>query len=285
MKQYLKFLLLLLLITGFNGAEAQTTGRRKPATIEKELDALFAKAIVDYNVPGMAVAIIKDGNVLLSKGYGVKNSLGKAPVDDKTLFAIASNSKAFTAAALAILVDEGKIKWSDKVRAYLPYFEMYSPYVSQEMTIRDLLTHRTGLATFSGDLIWYGSSHSREEVIRRAKYLQPVCGFREAFGYSNIMYLAAGQIIEKVSGITWDDFIKEKIFMPLGMTESNSSINHFKKGANLAIPHNEIDGKNVPIKYINWDNINAAGSINSSVSELTQWMKLQLGKGTLDGKK
>src|SRR5690606_4550302 len=129
-----------------------TTGRKKRPTTEQELDGLFSKAIIDHNVPGMAIAIVKDGQVMLSKGYGVKNANKEDKVDDKTLFAIASNSKAFTSAALAILVDEGKIKWSDKVRTYLPYFQLYSPYVSQEMTIRDLLTHRTGLATFSGDL-------------------------------------------------------------------------------------------------------------------------------------
>lgn len=264
---------------------AQTTGRKKRATTEQELDAKFAQALIDYNIPGMAIAIVKDGQVVLSKGYGVKNINSSEKVDDKTLFAIASNSKAFTSAALAILVDEGKVKWNDKVRTYLPYFELYNPYVSAEMTIRDLLSHRSGLATFSGDLIWYGTSHSREEVIRRAKYLQPVFGFREAFGYSNIMYLAAGEIVEKVTGKSWDAFVKEKFFTPLGMKESNTSIKDFKPNGNIATPHNEVNGKNVAIEYVNWDNINAAGSINASVSELTQWMKLQLGKGTLDGKK
>lgn len=285
MKTSIKFFLFIALCLPFVSSTAQTTGRKKKATTEQELDALFSKALVDYNIPGMAIAIVKDGNIMLSKGYGVKDAKSNEKADDKTLFAIASNSKAFTAAALAVLVDEGKIKWSDKVRKYLPYFQLYSPYVSEEMTIRDLLTHRTGLATFSGDLIWYGTSHSREEVIKRTKYLEPVYGFREAYGYSNIMYLAAGEVIAKVSGKTWDEFIRERFFTPLGMTESNTSVRDFKKSGNIASPHNEVDGKNIPIEYVNWDNINAAGSINSSVSELTQWIKLQLGKGTLNGKK
>ncbi len=284
MKQFKFLFLLIALIPQFN-IDAQTTGRKKRATTEQELDTKFAQALIDYNIPGMGIAIVKDGQVVLSKGYGVKNINTSEKVDDKTLFAIASNSKAFTSAALAVLVDEGKIKWNDKVRTYLPYFELYNPYVSSEMTIRDLLTHRTGLATFSGDLIWYGTSHSREEVIRRAKYLQPVYGFREAYGYSNIMYLAAGEVIEKVSAKSWDVFVKEKFFTPLGMKDSNTSIRDFKPNGNIATPHNEVNGKNVAIEYVNWDNINAAGSINASVSELTQWMKLQLGKGTLDGKK
>jgi CubicO group peptidase (beta-lactamase class C family) len=252
--------------------------------IVSELDALFAKSIIDYNVPGMAIAIVKDGQVVLSKGYGVKNAETKEPVDANSLFAIASNSKAFTAAALATLVDEGKIKWEDKVRKYLPYFELYSPYVSEEMTVRDLLCHRSGLNTFSGDLIWYGTTYSREEVIRRAKYLEPSFGFREAYGYSNIMFLAAGEIIPAVTGKSWDEYIKEKFFTPLGMTSANTSIRAFTPSSNVASPHNEVNGKNVPIEYVNWDNISSAGSINACVNDLSKWLKLQLGKGTLDGK-
>lgn len=275
---------LFILLPWMADIKAQTTGKKKKTTTEQQLDELFAKALEDYNVPGMAIAIVKDGEVVLSKGYGVRNVNRPEKVDDKTLFAIASNSKAFTAAALAMLVDEGKIKWSDKVRDHLPYFELYNPYVSAEMTIKDLLSHRSGLATFSGDLIWYGTTHSREEVIRRAKYLKPVYGFREAYGYSNIMYLAAGEVVQAVTGQTWDDFIKERIFLPLGMTTSNTSITAFQPNGNIASPHNEVKGKNIAIDYVNWDNINAAGSINACVSELTQWIKLQLNKGTLDGK-
>lgn len=256
---------------------------QKDKTIEM-LDAMFSKSFVDFNVPGMAIAIIKDDKVLLSKGYGLKTAGTEQKVDDHSLFAIASNSKAFTSAALAILVDEGKINWNDKVRTYLPYFELYSPYVSEEFTIRDLLSHRSGLATFSGDLIWYGTTHSREEVIKRAKFLKPVYGFREAYGYSNIMFLAAGEIVSKVSGQSWDDFIRDRFFNPLGMSTSNTTIRDFKKDENIASPHNEVNGKNVAIDYINWDNIGPAGSINSSVSELTQWLRLQLGKGTLSEK-
>ncbi|MBL0317464.1 MAG: beta-lactamase family protein [Flavobacteriales bacterium] len=175
---------------------------------ESDLDGLFKRALQDFNVPGMAIAIVKDNELVLAKGYGFRKAGSDQLVDENTSFAIASNTKAFTAAALAILVDEGKIKWSDKVRDYLPYFELYSPYVSEEFTIRDLLCHRSDLATFSGDLIWYGTTHSREEIIRRAKYLKPVYGFREAYGYSNIMFLAAGEIVAQVSGTTWDDFIQ-----------------------------------------------------------------------------
>lgn len=275
-------LLIIALVAAFQWLPAQKNPHAKSI---KELDALFSKAIADFNVPGMAVAIIKDDQVLLSKGYGVKQAGKTDPIDDKTLFAIASNSKAFTSAALAMLVDEGKLRWDDKVRKYLPWFTLYDPYVSEAFTVRDLLCHRSGLATFSGDLIWYGTTHSREEVIRRAQYLEPVFGFREAYGYSNIMFLAAGEIVRVISGQSWDDFVKQRIFQPLGMSTSNTSIKDFGPASNKAMPHNEKNGTNEVIDYVDWDNIGPAGSINSSVSEVTQWLRLQLGKGTLDGKK
>lgn len=279
MKKY-PILLFLVLLTGFAVAQS----KQDKTTIAK-LDATFQKAIADFNVPGMAIAIVKDGKVILAKGYGVKDVRTNEPVTENTSFAIASNSKAFTAAALATLVDEGKISWDDKVKTYLPYFELYSPYVSEEMTIRDLLCHRSGLATFSGDLIWYGTNHSREEVIKRAKFLEPVYGFRENYGYSNIMFLAAGEIIPVVTGKSWDEYIAEKFFTPLAMTNANTSITQFKLGQDIATPHNEKDGVNIAIEYVNWDNIAPAGSINASVANLSQWIQLQLGKGSLNGQK
>ncbi|MFN5620798.1 MAG: serine hydrolase, partial [Flavobacteriales bacterium] len=228
-----------------------------------------------------------------SKGYGVRSVTSGSPVTDSTLFAIASNSKAFTAAALAMLADRGMIRWDDKVRKYLPYFTLYSPYVSEEFTIRDLLCHRSGLDTFSGDLIWYGTTHSREEVVKRARFLEPSFGFREQYGYSNIGYLAAGLIVERLSGMTWDAFIAENFFKPLGMTTANTTITGYEKvngdfrskaSDDIAAPHNTVAGKHVAIEYVNWDNIGPAGSINASVAELTQWIRLQLAKGKLDGR-
>ena len=259
----------------------------------QQIDQLAQSALVQFNVPGMAVAIVKDNEILLSKGYGVCSTVTQKPVTDSTLFAIASNSKAFTAAALAILVDRGQLAWDDKVRKHLPYFTLYSPYVSEEFTIRDLLCHRSGLDTFSGDLIWYGTTHSREEIVKRARFLSRSFGFREQYGYSNILYLAAGLIVERLSGMTWDQFIAENFFRPLGMTTSNTSVSdyatvkgviHSGKSKDIASPHNEVNGKNLAIDYVNWDNIGPAGSINSSVRELTNWIQLQLGKGTWKGR-
>lgn len=246
-------------------------------------DVYAEKARVDWEVPGMAIAVVKDDKIVYAKGFGVKK-LGEAtPVDEKTLFAIGSSSKAFTAATLAILVDEGKIKWDDRVSKYLPDFEVYDPYVTRELTIRDLLTHRSGLER--GDFLWYGTENSRDEILRRTRFIKPTWSLRNTFGYQNLMYLAAGQVVEKVSGKSWDEFVGEKIFAPLGMSASNTSIKAFKPGDNVASPHAKIDDKVASIPWRNIDNIAPAGSINSNVTDVAQWIRMQLGQGTFEGKK
>ncbi|NVO11376.1 MAG: serine hydrolase [Bacteroidales bacterium] len=247
----------------------------------KSLDEYYAKAINDWRVPGMAIAIVKDDSVIFAKGYGVREIGKPEKVDKNTLFAIASNTKAFTSAAMAILVDEGKVNWDDRVVKYLPWFQMYDPYVTYNMTIRDLLCHRSGLATFSGDLLWYASKYSREDVIKRARFLKPVYGFRERFGYSNIMYLTAGEVIHSVSGKSWDIFVAEKIFKPLGMNRTFTSVNDLKGLDNVAMCHTEYNDKIISIPYLNWDNIAPAGAINSCVADLAKWIKLQLRNGKI----
>lgn len=246
-------------------------------------DAYAEKARVDWEVPGMAIAIVKDDKVVYAKGFGVKK-LGEAtPVDEKTIFAIGSSSKAFTAAALAILVDEGKIKWDDRVSKYLPEFEVYDPYVTRELTIRDLITHRSGLER--GDFLWYGTENSRAEILRRTRFIKPTWSLRNTFGYQNLMYLAAGTVVEKVSGKTWDAFVAEKIFMPLGMSASSTSTKAFKPTDNVSTPHAKVDNVIKTIPWRNIDNIAPAGSINSNVLDVAQWIRLQLGQGAFEGKK
>ncbi|MGH7493409.1 MAG: serine hydrolase [bacterium] len=258
-------------------------GKSSEARLQ-EIDAYAAKAGQDWRVPGFAVAIIKDDAVVFAKGYGVRE-LGKTePVNEHTLFAIASNSKAFTAAALSILVDEGKIKWDDPATKYLPGFQLYDPYVTGEIAVRDLLCHRSGLATFGGDLLWYMTTYSREEILHRMRYLKPVTSFRTAYGYQNLMFLAAGQILPAVTGKSWDEYIKEKFFVPLGMSRSNTSVAAFKQGDNVATPHNEVEGQIHVIHYVNVDNLAPGGGINSSVADMSQWLRLQLGRGTYQGK-
>ena len=245
----------------------------------KLLDAYYEQSRVDYNVPGLAVAIIKDGEVIFSKGYGTRNVDTGDPVDGNTLFAIASNTKSFTSAALAMLVDEGKLKWDDKVRDYLPWFELYAPYVSENFTIRDLLTHRSGLKTFSGDLLWYGTDLSRREVVEGAKYLEPTFGFRDGYGYSNIMYLAAGLVIEEVSGMPWEDFIQQRILKPLHMDRTLYSTRQLIETDNYSAPHNDFEGKLITIDWLNWDNIAPAGALISSVNDLSKWLIFQMNMG------
>lgn len=241
------------------------------------------KAIKDWGVPGIAVAVIKDDRIVFAKGYGVRE-LGKpAPVDEHTLFAIGSSSKAFTSAAIAMLVDEGKVKLDDPATKYLPGFQLYDPYATRELTVRDLMSHRSGLER--GDILWYASAYDRNEVLRRVRYLKPTWSLRAHFGYQNIMFLAAGQIIPSATGKSWDDFVKERIFTPLGMTSTSTSIKAFANVDNVATPHAKIDDKVQPVAWRNIDNIGPAGSINSNVVDMAQWLRLQLGQGVYQNKR
>jgi CubicO group peptidase (beta-lactamase class C family) len=265
--------LLLLLSVLVHGQQAPLSG----------FDDYVTKAMRDWEVPGVAIAVIKDDKVVLAKGYGVRKLGDPTPVDERTLFAIGSSSKAFTAAALAMLVDEGKVKWDDPAIKHLPGFEMFDPYVTRELKVRDLLTHRSGLER--GDFLWYGSEYDRDEILRRTRYLKPSWSLRSNFGYQNLMYLAAGQVTSKVTGKSWDDFIHQRIFTPLGMSSSNTSIRDFKVEGNVATPHASVNDKIQPIEWRNIDNIAPAGSINSNVVDMAQWVRLQLGQGTFEGKK
>jgi CubicO group peptidase (beta-lactamase class C family) len=272
--------LLLALLVFSQPTPAQTLEGRL-----KEIDEYAAKAGQEWKVPGFSVAIVKDDRVVFVRGYGVRE-LGKPePVDKDTLFAVASNTKAFTSAALATLVDEGKVKWDDPVTKYLPYFQLYDPYVTRELTVRDLLSHRSGLATFGGDLLWYETTYSREDVIRRVRHLKPVHPFRGRYGYQNIMFLAAGEIVPAVTGKSWDDYVREKFFIPLGMTRSNTTHRQLTASQNVAAPHNETDGRVKVVKYSNVDAAGGAAAINSSAAEMAEWVRLQLGRGTYQGKK
>ncbi len=245
-------------------------------------DDYVNKALKDWDVPGVAIAVVKDDKVVFAKGYGVRE-LGKPyKVDENTMFAIGSSSKAFTSAAIAMLVDEGKLKWDDHVTQYLPGFQLFDPYVTREMTIRDLLSHRIGLER--GDQLWYATDYSRDEILRRIRYLQPSSSMRSKFGYQNIMFLAAGQIVPSVTGKSWDDFINERIFTPLGMKDTNTSIRLLKGKTDVAAPHQTIDDKVQPVPYRLIDNIGPAGSINSNVVDMAQWVRLQLNDGKFDGK-
>ena len=268
--------LLLLVLIAWQPAYSQEAP-------SKDFDDYVNKSLKDWEVPGLALAIIKNDKIVFAKGYGVRKLGDATPVDEKTMFAIGSSSKAFTSASIAMLMDEGKLKWDDPATKYLPGFQVFDPYVTRELTVRDLLCHRSGLER--GDFLWYGTPYSRDEILRRIRYLKPAWSLRSNFGYQNIMYLAAGQIVAGVSGKGWDDFIRDRIFNPLGMTSSNTSISELRNSDDVATPHTKIDGKVETVPWRNIDNIAPAGAINSNVIDMAQWVRLQLGEGMYNGKR
>ena len=266
------FFIVLVLVVCSSGY-AQTT---PPA----DLDSYVARALKTFEVPGLSVAIVKDGKTVLAKGYGVRKLGGSIPVDENTLFGIGSNTKAFTTAALAGLVDDGKISWDDPVYQRLPGFQMYDPYVSHEMTIRDLLTHRSGMGLGEGDLLfWPHTTYTRDDIIYRLRFMKPASSFRSHYAYDNLLYMTAGQIIPAVIGKSWDDYVREEIFVPLGMATTNVSTDAFKPGDDYAAPHSKVDGKLQVVSLQNLDNVGPAGSINSSAAEMAKWITLQLNRG------
>ena len=247
-----------------------------------ELAERIEKARTDWNVPGLSVAVVKDGQVLLSRGFGTRE-LGKPEiVDGDTLFAIASNTKAFTAAAIAILNEDGKLLWSDRAQQYLPWLQLYDPYVSHELRIDDLLCHRSGLGTFSGDLLWWGTPYSPEAVLRRTKHLPARGPFRASYGYSNLMFLAAGEVISHVSGTSWQNFVEQRILIPTGMTRTITSIKSLDSKGNYATPHKSLVSDVRPIPWYNWDTMAAAGGIISSSNDMANWLRVQLARGKID---
>jgi len=245
-------------------------------------DAYVRTALTAWKVPGVSIAIVRNDSIVYAKGYGVREIGKPTPVDERTLFAIGSSSKAFTAAAVAMLVDSGKVRLDAPATAYLPGFQLKDSYASREITVRDLLSHRSGLAR--GELIWYGSDNDRDEIIRRVRFVDPSWSFRSQFGYQNIMYLAAGQVVAKTANVTWDDFVRQRLLQPLGMTASSTSITALRGIENVAAPHADVNDTVRAIPYRNIDNIAPAGSINSNAVDMAQWVRLHLGDGKYAGK-
>ena len=251
-------------------------------SVEKVVDQVAKRARQEFNVPGIAVAIVKDGNVVLAKGYGVRRQGESAPVTAQSLFRIASNTKAFTTAALAMLVDEGKIRWDDPVTEHMPGFQLYDPYVTREMTIRDLLTHRSGLGLGAGDLMFFPPGNlGRDEIIRRLRFIKPATSFRSAYAYDNLLYIVAGQLIPAVTGKSWDDFVRDRIFIPLGMTNTFTDVDALKNGTDVATPHNDLSGKLEALPQEDMDSSAPAGAIITCVADLAKWMNLQLNGGAV----
>jgi len=255
---------------------------RSPAPAPPDLDAYLAHVMKAFEVPGVGLAIVKDGKVVIAKGYGVRRLGEPTPVNGQTLFGIASNTKAFTATAMALLVEEGKLEWDAPVIRYLPWFQMWDPYVTRELTVRDLLVHRSGLGLGAGDLLWWpASTYDRREIARRLRFIPPVASFRSAYAYDNVLYLIAGEVIKAVSGKVWEDFVAERILKKVGMTGSQVRHAAVAEGGNAAAPHASVEGVVRPVKPFDSDNTNPAGGICSSAEDMAKWLIVQLNRGLL----
>jgi len=241
------------------------------------LDAYVQAALKTWNVPGVAVGIVRHDSVIYLKGYGVRTVGTTDPVDAQTIFAIGSCTKAFTSAGLAMLVGEGKVHWDDPVRKYIPGFQVADPYVTREITLRDLLTHRTGIDR--AEFLWYRSGLDRAEVVRRIRFLPQQVGFRSQFTYNNLMYLEAGTILGAASGTSWDDVIQHRILDPLGMRSTTLTIRGLDQRRNVSSPHRTTHGVVHAIPWDNIDNVAPAGAVNSNVIDMAQWVRLQLRHG------
>ncbi len=235
-------------------------------------------AMRDGKVPGAAVLIIKEGEVLLSQGFGKRNVAADLPVTPRTLFPIGSSGKAFTAAAIAMLVEEGKLEWDKPVRHYMPIFKLHDPFASERLMVRDLLCHRCGLPRH--EFLWYGSDLTRKGLIERLQYLEPSADFRARYQYNNLMYATAGYLIECVTGQTWEEFVAERIFKPLGMTSSNTAIEDLQKTGDYALPYEEKkdEVKEAPF-YSKFQAMGPAGGINTNLEDIAHWLRFQLNNG------
>jgi CubicO group peptidase (beta-lactamase class C family) len=255
----------------------------------KDLDAYVNRAIKTFGAPGMAVAVVEDGKTVVTRGYGVRKLGEPGLVDEHTVFPIGSNTKAFTSAALAILIDEGKLAWDDKVVSHLPGFQMYDPYVTGEMTVTDLLVHRSGLGLGEGDLMFYPpTTFTRQEIVERLRYLKPATSFRSAFAYDNMLFIAAGQLVAHTAGESWDDFMRQRVFKPLGMPDATATSGELAPGANRGWPHIRTGGEvrglgeQQPMPHVELiDNAGPAGSINASAVDMSKWLQVQLSRGVM----
>ena len=247
------------------------------------LDRFVTRSMADWGVPGLALAVVKDDSVILSKGYGVRRVGSNDPVDENTIFAIGSATKGFTTAALAILADEGRIAWDDRAIDRLPEFRLADDHLTRAVLVRDLVTHRTGLPGGRANLLFFGGGYSRAEILQRVRYLEPRTGIRAEFQYQNLMFLAAGEVVARVAGTSWDEFIRDRIFLPLDMRSSNTTIRALAGRQNVAQPTALVGGESRSLPWRNIDNIGPAGSINSTARDMTAWLRLHLGHGSFRG--
>jgi len=268
-------ILLLATIGLAAGAPAQTAP-------PPGLDAYVHEVMETFEVPGLALAIVKDGEVVLAEGYGVRHLGEPAPVDPHTLFGIASNTKAFTATAIGILVEEGKLSWDQPVIDVLPSFRMSDPYVTAELTVRDLLVHRSGLGLGAGDLLfWPGTTYDRDEIVHRLRYVPIENSFRATYNYDNVLYMVAGEVIEAASGMPWESFVETRILEPLGMRDTRAGLIAATPDSNIAYTHARVEGVVRVVEPDTTRSIAPAGGIMSSATDMARWLDVQLARGRL----
>jgi len=277
------------ILLAFSGAALAQTPATAPAAsvITQDASALNARLATDvertmklFDVPGIAIAIVKDGKVVATQGFGVRKLGAPDKVDAKTLFEVASNSKAFTAAALAMLVDEGKLAWDDPVTKHLPDFQMYDAYVTHEMTVRDLLTHRSGLGLGAGDLLWWPTTNfSTDEIIHKLRFIRPATSFRSSYAYDNLLYIVAGKIIAAKSGKTWGETIHERILAPVGMVSTTTSLAESAGNPDVANAHSKINDRIAAVKAMPVPNAVGAVGINTNAEDIARWMNVLLAGG------
>ncbi|MGH1365586.1 MAG: serine hydrolase [Calditrichia bacterium] len=244
------------------------------------LDAYISRSMQEWQVPGVAVAIIHKDTLRFAKGFGIRAIGKKGDVNDHTLFAVASNSKAFTATLLGMLVDQGRLRWDDRVVDYLPDFQLYDSYVSREIRIADLLSHRGGLPVFGGDHLWIGApKNTREDIVRRMRYLEPTAPFRMRYQYNNLMFLVAGQVYTAITGDNWEDAVEAKIFEPIGMTESKTNVMTIQDYPNMARPHEKVQDKVQMVAFDDVDNVAPAAAVVSNVLDMVEWMRFNMNGG------
>jgi CubicO group peptidase (beta-lactamase class C family) len=277
MKNIIAFFSALFFIGALN---AQNT----PSFVKDSLDVYIQREMKNWDIPGAAVCIVKDGKIVAMKGYGVREKGKKEPVDENTLFIIASNTKAMTGTALAMLEAEGKCSLDDKVTKYLPDFKLKDPWVTSQLSLTDVLTHRIGMETFQGDFMYLDSDLDRKQIMHKMGLLTPVYGFRSKWGYCNAGFLLAGECIEKISGMSWEDFMRNRLFKPLGMTRTLALSKEILTAENKSAPHTLVNGKIEKIPYGEMDMLAPAGSVVSSVSDMSRWVIANLDSGRVQGK-
>jgi CubicO group peptidase (beta-lactamase class C family) len=260
---------------------AQTPAQDRPL-MPPEFDAYVERAIRELNTPGIAVVVVKDGRTVFAKGFGVRKLGSPERVDTNTVFQVASNTKATTAAILAMLVDEGKLKWDDRVVDRLPWFAMSDPYVTREMRVQDLLTHVSGFSLGMGDLLWFYSDFTRREIAERVRYLPIANSFRSNYAYDNVLYTVATMLIEEVEHKSWDDVVRDRITRPLGMTSASTTVRGWDPRGNWAWPHGMVDGRLQIVDQDTVDNIAGGGALNASVIDMAKWVRVQLDSGRVD---